>query len=415
MQFDPSFFRGNRKALSALLPESLIILSAHVELQRSRDVPYPFEQESNFWYLTGINEPGWRLVIDGRAGKEYLVAPVVRETRELWDGVLSPERVTAISGIEHIMTKNEWSELSRQLQQQHQRVYALLPQTQLKEYFDFELNPAPEMLVNELKELFSEVLDCRPELSKLRGIKQPVEIAAIQRAIDITIDGIKVALANLPQYQHEFDFEAELSKQFRIRGAQEHAFTPIIAGGKNAYTVHYIANNDRLNRDEWLLFDVGARYGRYCADLARAIPPKEPTKHQMDIYNAVLKVHDFAASLLKPGKSVEEYFNETEDAMGNELVKLGLIEGKTREEIRAFFPNAIGHGLGIDIHDPLGKIETFEAGMVMTVEPSIHIAKQQLGMRLESVILITEDGPHNMSANLPTDLEAITRLVGLKR
>lgn len=412
MHFDSSFFAGNRRALIKKLPGSLIVITAHSELQQSRDVPYHFEQENNFWYLTGIEEPEWRLVIDTKNDSTYLVAPKVRESRALWQGTLSPEEVESRSGIGKIITREEFSAALENVKKQYRKVYTVTPQTQLREHFDFLLNPAPQMLTRELKGYFKEIVDCRPELSLLRGVKQSVELEALQKAIDITIDGAKAALSQLRSYSYEYEFEAELSKQFRARGGSGHAFNPIIAGGKNAYTVHYESNNDPLSENEWLLFDIGARYERYCADLARAVPPKEPTKQQRDIYAAILTVHDYAASLLTPGQSIEEYYEQTEQAMGEELLRLGLITEKTREQIRAFFPNAISHGLGIDVHDPLGKVDEFTAGMVLTVEPGIHIAEQKLGMRLESVYHIANKGPVSMTAGLPTDLDELKALIG---
>lgn len=415
MQFDPSFFSGNRQRLTEKLPASLIVLTAHSELQKSRDIPYPFEQENNFWYLTGIDEPDWRLIIDGKNQKEYLVSPNARESRSLWDGTLSEEEAKAISGIDTIISSKELSTVIESVKKQYRKVYTLTPQTELREYFDFLLNPAPQILVRELKAHFKEVADCRPELSRLRGVKQQVEIEAIQKAIDISIIGIKAALGEMSAHNHEYEFEAELSKQFRLRGGQGHAFTPIAACGKNAYTIHYDSNNGKLNKNEWFLFDVGARFNRYCADIARAVPPTTPTKEQLSIYEAIRKVQSYAISLLVQGKSVEQYFQETEDAMGEQLLTLGLITEKTHDNIRALFPYAIGHGLGIDVHDPLGKVDVFEAGMIVTVEPGIHIADKKLGMRIEDDILITKDGPVVMTKDLPSDLEQLQSLVGKNR
>ncbi len=412
MQIDSSFFSGNRQALLKALPHSLIVLSAHCELQKSRDVAYPFEQENNFWYLTGINEPNWQLVIDGKKQKSYLVTPKLQESRALWDGALSAEDALRISGADNIVAHDELSGLLKKLQSQHRMVYTLLPQIELKQHFDFLLNPAPQLQTKQLKSTFKDVRDCRRELSKIRAIKQPVEIAMIQKAIDVSVEGIKRAMRDLPQYSYEYEFGAELSKQFLLHGGQGHAYDPIIAGGAHACTLHYKNNNAKLIKKTWLLFDVGARYERYCADISRTIPLGSPTQRQLAVYEAVKRVHDVAVSLLTPGQSVEDYYTQVEAAMGEELCRLDLIATPDAPEMRTFFPHAISHGLGLDVHDALGQAETFAEGMVLTVEPGIYIPKEQFGVRLENDIHITANGPVNLCKDLPNDIESLQRLVG---
>jgi Xaa-Pro aminopeptidase len=408
--FDANFFAGNRQALlKSLGGGALVVLTAYSAMQRRADAAFKFEQEANFWYLTGIDAPDWQVIIDGSQRKAWLVQPEVDDVRNLFDGSLSAENAMKQSGIKDVLDRTEARQLLAKLKSSHSVAYTVLPSAE-HERHGFTPNPAGKRLSEELKSHYA-VQDAGEKLAKLRAIKQPVEIAAIQKAVDITVGGIKSALRQLKNMKYEYEFEAVLNAHFRAAGAEGHAYDPIIAGGDNACTLHYIANNDRLQKKDWLLFDAGAYWQHYAADITRTVPLGQPTQWQRDVYEATLRVHDAAIKLCAPGRSVIAYQQAVDEAMEDELVALGLIERGDKDGLRHYFPHAISHGLGIDVHDPLGKPVQFDVGMVLTVEPGIYVPEKGFGVRIEDDILITEDGPKNLSAKLPVSLEGLKKLM----
>lgn len=409
-QFSPAFFAGNReRLLSELGYGALVVVSAFSQMQRGSDSAFHFEQEANFWYLTGIDHPDWWLIIDGIDRKSWLVHPEADEMRDIFDGSLDAKTALKNSGADAVIDRTEARRLLGSLHAHHSVAYSLLPQAELSRY-GFYPNPAPRDLQDELR-LFS-VRDCRQELNRLRAIKQDNEIKAIQTAIDITISGFKTTYKQLPKLKYEYEVEALLTHEFRRSGAEGHAYDPIVADGENACTLHYIANSAPLNKKDWLLCDVGAKYQHYCADITRTIPlSKNPTKRQRAVYEAVERVQKVAIKLCMAGQSVAEYHEAVEKSMCTELIGLKLITEEDNEEaLRRYFPHAISHGLGIDVHDPLGRPTQFAVGMVLTVEPGIYIREESLGVRIEDDILITLDGPVNLSRKLPTNIDKLLAL-----
>ncbi|MGH7196680.1 MAG: aminopeptidase P N-terminal domain-containing protein [Candidatus Saccharimonadales bacterium] len=404
------FFIGNRRRLfEKLEPRSFVVITAFGEMQRGVDSSFKFEQEANFWYLTGIDAADWRLVIDVDTGHEWLIMPEIGEVRQIFDGSISAKEATISSGMKDILDPKQGDELLHKLLTTKQRAYTLKPLA--TDHYGFYANPAPRKLRLQLRGA-KEVGDIRLALAKMRAIKQPAEIEAIQRAIDVTVHGFEHTLPLINEVEYEYQIEAELSHHFRNLGADGHAYDPIVAAGKNACTLHYIQNNAPLQGKKWLLIDAGARLGGYCADITRSLPINTPTERETNIYEAVKRVHDLAVSLCKPGQSTKEYMEQTEAAMGEELVQLGLIKkASSQKELRSYFPHSISHGLGIDVHDPLGHPELFEEGMVLTVEPGIYIPDEAIGIRLENDIVITKDGPKNLSGQLPSDLASLMKMV----
>lgn len=401
------FFSKNRQKLMQKLPEgSAVAMTAFDETQRDVDGAHAFEQEANFWYLTGIQAPGWRVVIAD--GQETLIAPHISEIKQIFDGSMTPEQATSISGIQRVIDSRQGTKLVQGLKEQS-GVYTLLPET--AEDLGMQPNSAQERLFQDLG-AHKHIKDLRTEIAKMRAIKQPQELEVMQQAIDTTIAGLKRAFAAAKSAKHEYEVEAELSYEYRRSGATGHAFEPIVAAGRNACTLHYIANNDCIAPNDWLLIDTGARVGNYCADITRTIPTGEITDRQRAIYNAVARVHDAVVQLCQPGGSVKEYFQQADELMSRELVDLGLMKTlDDKNSLRKYFPHGVGHSLGIDAHDPAGKATEFPVGFVVTVEPGIYIPEENFGVRIEDDVLITADGPVVLSGKLPIDLVEIEKMV----
>jgi len=393
------FFTGNRAALAQRLGGgALVVVTGYGEMQRNGDMAHLFEQEGHFWYLTGIESPDWQLIMAGK--RAWLVAPEVDEVKQTFDGSLSEDDATRISGIQEVISHGDAQALLRQLRRQHSVVYVPQVNKRLKEYSHFYFNPAPGRAERQLEMIFDRIIDCHKELSQLRAIKQPEEIKAIQKAIDITGEAFKSLTKALPDLKYEYEAEAVMSYEIRRRGAAGHAYSPIIAGSQNACTLHYVANNDRLKAKHLLLMDVGAKCGGYAADISRTYVVGEPTARQRQVYDAVLKAQEACIKLVKPGVSFADFQRDVDGIMEQAVQSLGF----EASDLHEYFPHAIGHGLGIDLHDSLGGFESLQPGMVLTIEPGIYIDKEGIGVRIEDDILVTETGHANLSSRIPKEL-----------
>lgn len=397
------FFEENRTRAMRLLEGGVLVISAYAAMQRSYDAAFRFEQEANFWYLTGIEKPDWWVILDASRGKSWLVAPDVDPVHALFDGALSFEEAQRISGIDTVLTRAAADDLLKQTARQHQLVYTV-DQPERADTFDFVLNPAPRDMHEWLARRFTGVQDFRGKLAKLRAVKQPLEIKTIEAAIAITAHTLNSVRANLAEYHYEYEIEADITRGFRYAGAAGHAYDPIVASGKNACTLHYGDNVGKLAKKSLVLIDVGAQVQHYAADITRTYAYGELTKRQQAVHEAVQFAHQDIIALLRPNLSVKEYSEQVDVRMKQALVELGLITPTDDERYRQYFPHSISHGLGLDVHDSLGAPYAFEPGMVLTVEPGVYIPEEQIGVRIEDDILITDAGSRNLSAKLPISL-----------
>jgi Xaa-Pro aminopeptidase len=348
-----SFFQMNRDKIATATAGDFIVLSAYCQMQRGNDASFAFEQEANFWYLTGIESPDWWVIIDGKTNKSYLIAPEVDDVHQTFDGSLSHADAKKISGVDSIFTYVEGRDFIKKLSQTHSSVYTIGPDPRASSY-DFVVNPAAKDMNKLLKKQFTDVRDCRHELSKLRAIKQPVEISAIKQAIRLTNDTFKKVKLELADFHFEYEIEAAFSYEFRKNGAKGHAYDPIIAAEGNACTLHYNDNADQLEKDTLILMDVGARVGGYAADVTRTYAYGTPTERQILVHRAVKNAHKQIIELLRPGLSIVEYQKSVDDIMQHALIGLGLMTSLDDiTNYRNYFPHAISHGLGIDVHDSL--------------------------------------------------------------
>lgn len=377
-------------------------MSAYSLMQLGNDLAHDFTQEANFWYLTGINEPDWQVIIDGTRGKGWLVRPSISDSHQVFDGSLPDNLASEISGIDEIINQNEAKAMLRNLSKSHSIVHTIGKHPDAR-YFDFCLNPAAKKLHRDLELVFNDVQDCRQELSKIRSIKQPVEIAAIKKAIKLTVEAFGSVKNNLSSFNYEYEVEAEFAYHFRKNGATGFACTPIIASGVNACTLHYGSNSAKLKKHDLVLMDICARLDGYASDISRTYSiNNNPTKRQVLVHEAVDSARQQIISLVRPGISILEYQRSSDKIMERTLSDLGLISDQV--DFRKYFPHAISHGLGVDVHDSLGRPNVLLPGMVLTVEPGIYIEKEAIGVRIEDDILVTETGYTNLSSALSTEL-----------
>lgn len=402
-----TFYTGNRQKLRAACPQNApIVLAANGLLQRGGDNPFPFHQDSNFWYCTGINEPDLVLVID--ANNEYLMVPGRSTSREAFDGAIDVAALQNRSGIKEIVTFEEgWQRLNARLGQAGKVLTTEAAPAYIEHYGMFT-NPAGARLIERLKSAGDgvEVVDIRQQITHMRVIKQPEELEALQTAINTTIQGIQnVGDPNrLPEYTYEYEIESDLTRAFRTVYASGHAFAPIVAAGKRGCTLHNVDNSGRLQTGELVVIDVGAEVSHYAADITRTLAIGAPSERQQAVYDAVLDVQAFALTKLRPGVLLKEYETEVEQYLGGKLQELGLITSLDHDAIRTYYPHAASHFLGLDVHDVGDYREPLATGMVITCEPGIYIPEEGIGVRIEDDVLITDDGNTVLSAALPKTL-----------
>lgn len=405
--FDSDFFAGNRQSLRELFTGTApIVVTANGLLQRGGDSSYSFAQDASFWYLTGIDEPDLILVID--RDNEYLIVPARSSSREAFDGVIADDELSRRSGIKTIYSETQgWYRLRTRLRKVKHAATIAMPPAYIEAY-GLYTNPARAHLVDRLKESNSnlELLDLSHHISRLRMIKQPEELLALQKAIDITLSSLQEAIRpnKIQQYGHEYQIEAQLSQGFRRRGAAGHAFAPIVASGPRACTLHYVLNSGKLAGDELVVVDVGAEVEHYAADITRTVAVGKPSNRQQAVHNAVIEVQNFAFSLLKPGVLLKDYEQKVEVFTGEKLRELGLIKTINHHNVRQFFPHATSHFLGLNVHDVGDYDRALEPGVVLTVEPGIYIPKESIGVRIEDNVLITKKGIKIMSRKLSREL-----------
>ena len=399
-----NFFATNRNLFEASLKGGVAVLTAYAGMQRGNDMAFGFEQEANFWWLTGLEEADWWLIIDASRHKSWLVAPSVSESHQIFDGTTSPEKAKEISGADEVISHDDAKSLLRDMAKKHSVVHTLAEQP-YAEYLDFTLNPAGKKMYDMLSRTFRSVQDCRKDLAKIRAIKRLDEIARMKKAINMTVGAFQFVKQNLDKYTYEYEIEAEFTHYFRTRGAKGHAYDPIVASGGNACTLHYGANAMKLKKRGLLLIDIGASSEGYAADITRTYAIGEPTKRQREVHVAVQTAQRDIIALLSPDLSLEELQRFTEKRMTEALMSLGLMHNAGDEKaLHRYFPHAIGHGLGVDVHESLGAPRTLLPGMVLTVEPGIYIPEEEIGVRIEDNILITDKGHTNLSGRLSTDL-----------
>jgi Xaa-Pro aminopeptidase len=403
--FPTGFFVGNRDSVLKATDARLIVLTANGLLQRSADTTFPFRQDSNFWYLTGVDEPDFVLVHG--EDQTFLIAPHRSEHRDLWDGAIDKKALRRQSGIDTILEHHEGWTLLDKLLKKHKKVHTIAPAQTYFDDFGFYTNPSRSVLLGMLqKHRKLEIVDVRKQIARLRQIKQPCEIAVLQSAIDITTKSLAEVRKKLNRYAYEYEVSADVTAGFIRRGAAGHAYQPIIAAGAHGATIHYVDNSASIQPDDLLLFDIGAEVAGYSADISRTYAVGTATPRQRAVHAAVLKVRQAALDLLKPGTDMRQYEKDVDAIMAVELKKLGLLSDiEDRKKLKKYYPHLTSHFLGLDTHDAADYESPLAPGMVLTVEPGIYIPEEGIGIRVEDDVLVTEDGIEVLSASLPVDLE----------
>ncbi len=385
MSFDQEFFRNNRLRLMIEHPGSLIFVAANTPMQRSGDSCFPFRQDSNFWYLTGIDEPNLLLVLDTIKTQETLILAEKTEIEEIFDGPTNVFELNKISGIKTIISSKDSETLLKNIPS-GQKVYLNLA----KNRPNMAVNPHRQEVQKKIKAYSKKISDIRPSLDHLRMVKQPVEIAAIKKASEVTKEILKLVSLEI---ENGIESEATvfnfINSQLASRGLT-HAYEPIVASGKNSLTLHYIKNNSLINsRTKALLIDCGVEYNHYCADISRTFTLNSD-KTATKLIEALKITQARIIDALKPGMQWKELHKLSEQIMIEELQFVG--EKVDSQTIKQYYPHAIGHHLGLDVHDTGDYRKPLTENMVVTIEPGYYNPKNEFGIRVEDDVLVTSSG-----------------------
>lgn len=402
------FARRRQKVVDTLKDQSALFLFSGDVKQRSLDGDYPFCVNRNFFYLTGLDEPGYVLQVSKLAGQvtQILYLPRPDPYQELYFGRMpTAEEMVESTGLDRAvyLDKMEW-ELNRLFARNY---FEHL-------YMDFHKRELNTVAYPE-NDLAARIMQAHPYLQphniartidNLRRFKDEGEIAQIKEAIRITGLGIESILRHMGPGINERQLQAYFEFELKYHGAMGNAFDPIIAAGANTVNLHYGRNNQDLKDSDLLLLDLGGEVGYYSADISRTFPVNGVfDSRQRYYYEAVLAANQAVIDALRPGLPVDDTLEIARDTLFAYCVQDGLT--KERKDMEKLLPHGVSHYLGLDTHD-VGDRGLLEPGMVVTVEPGIYLRDSGLGIRIEDDVLITETGHELLSPQIlktPSSIE----------
>ena len=421
---NPQIFIDNRKRFIAQMEKnSIAIFNSNDEIPSNGDALYPFKQNTDLYWLTGIKQEDSMLVLfpnhPEKKLQEVLVLVRPNELKEKWDGKRHrASEATALSGIKNIVWLDSIDALLQTMIHLSDNIYLNTNENDRKANL---LAVRDYRYAEDMKSRYPlhRYLRSAKIMRDLRAIKSSLEVAVLQQAIDITEKTFRRLLKFVKPGVWENEIEATIYHEFLMNRSAGPAYGSIIAGGDRARTLHYVANNQQCKNGELILMDFGAEYGGYCADLTRTIPVNGKfSKRQKEVYNACLHIHDYAKSLLKPGITVVKYTDMVGDEASKTFQKIGLLsktdiknESPENRAYRKYLYHGISHHLGIDVHDLGTKTEPIKQGMVFTVEPGIYIEEENMGVRIENNVWITKNGNIDLMKNIPRKAEEIESLM----
>ena len=409
------FVKNRKKLLEKVEDNSAVIFFAGKALTKSADEEYPFTPNRNFYYLTGIDEPHHILLLKKVNGKESEVLFVIKPDleRERWYGkTLRQNEASELSGIEDVEFLDSFEAV----------VNRLITAGDIENlYLDLERNSmdddktTAEKFASKIAGIYPQIVvkNIYNIISEIRMGKSEEEIEEMRKAIAITVEGVEALMKNSKTGIKEYQLEAYFDFVCKSHGVKDYAFKTIAAAGENAAILHYSTNNTVIKDNEMILFDLGAQYKYYNADISRTFPANGRfTKRQKDVYEAVLRVNEKVIAATKPGVKFIDWNNQATEWIAEECINLGLIKDKS--EVRKYYWHSIGHSLGLDCHDVGRRDVEFKPGMVWTVEPGIYIAEEGIGVRIEDDVLVTENGCEVLTKDMIKSVEDIEKFMAQK-
>lgn len=423
-QLEASLFISNRRRFREQMePNSIAVFHSNDIMPTSADGTMPFIQQTDLFYLSGVDQEETILVIvKDPFEHKYEEVLFVRETNDqimIWEGKkLTKEEAKAVSGIQTIYWTHEFEKEFRRMVVFAQNIY-LNTNEHLRATVEVETRDDRFRKWCMSKYPLHQYKRASPILYDLRALKSTEEIRAIQQACKIAEKAFRRVLSFVKPDVYEYEIEAEILHELIRNRSRRPAFSMIIASGSNSCVLHYVDNEHQCKDGDLLLMDFGAEYGNYVSDISRTIPVNgRYTKRQKEVYNAVLRVHNEAMQLLRPGNTLDEYHKQVGKIMERELIGLGLLDAievinqdLDKPLYKKYFMHGASHHLGLDVHDTAHWYHRFEPGMIFTCEPGIYIPEENIGVRIENDIIVTNDDPYNLMENIPMEAEEIEELM----
>lgn len=417
INFPKGFFEKNRKKLAEKLEDgSVAFILSSLDKIKNRDTFYRFKQDSNYFYLTGLELKRSVLAIYKYNGKTYeaLFRKVLDPTLEKWVGKNVPEEtIREISGITDLRD-------IRDLDDFYRSVFVNMGIEKVYLYNEF----IPDLAVPSYTQVFGSNLSRKFNFIKmcpvnslidsLRIKKQEAEIKMIKRAVEITGYGIEDLLKKVKPGITENECEGILIYNYLKYGSVQPAFLTISASGANATVLHYEDNNKKTSKGDLILLDTGAEYKNYASDISRTIPLSGRfTSEQKKFYDLVLKAMKKTMKAAKPGIKTSELQEITKEVLFKGLYDMKMV--KEKKDLMNYYYHGVSHFMGLDTHDVGNTAEGIPANSVITVEPGLYIAEKNIGIRLENDVLITSKGCENLSSHIPIEIDEIEEIMNKRK
>ena len=405
--------KQHRERLYEVLEDnSLVILHAGVPLHTNEDDYYAFEVNSQFFYLTGLEREKMVFLaakLNGQVQEMLLIEPA-DPAQERWTGKMpTKEEASAQSGIEKIGLVGDLEAVIGRWMGRYRvhQVYFDLYRCGAEDLPDYNALQAeafrrkyPSVVLKDLHEV------CVP----LREVKDAEEIEKVRSAIGITRQGLEYVMKTLKPGMKEYQAQANFEYTCRSLGAVRMAFPTISAAGLNGCMMHYNTNRAEIPEGKLLLMDLGAKYENYCSDISRTFPANgKYTPRQRQIYDLVLRANRSVAEYAKPGLTLKDLNDHCRQILAEGLMELGLIE--KAEDVGKYYMHGVSHSIGIDCHDACFTGDVLQPGWIISDEPGLYIDEEEIGIRIEDDLLITEDGCEVLSREIPSDPEEIERMM----
>ena len=430
-----AFFAAHRQAFMERMDEGVAIFAAQPEIARNDDAGYPYRQDSDFWYLTGFEEPEAVAVLrpDAPEGQGFALFVRPRNVEEeIWTGyragvegakeTYGADVAYVIDSLEAVLPR--WFEGERTVYWDASKDHLWAQedrQRALEQWVEADSASARRLVAT------SGILD------ELRLIKSDAEIEQLQQAIDVTAAAHRAAMAAIRPHMYEYEVEALIEYLFRAHGSQRVGFNSIVGSGPNATTLHYEDNQRRMDGGDMVVMDIGAEWNYYSADVTRTVPVDgEFSAEERAIYQVVLDAQKAAIDLVRPGVGISDVHTKAAEVVTEGLIRIGLLSGTLEENLatgayRKFFMHGTSHWLGLDVHDvgsygepgSKGTSRILRPGMVLTVEPGVYIREGtegvdpkwwNTGVRIEDDVLVTADG-HRVMSTSPREIDEIETIM----
>jgi Xaa-Pro aminopeptidase len=432
----PGYFKARRDALVKTNPSAVFIFPSSEEVLRNPDVHYPYRQESNFYYLTGFEEPDSFLVMAPSKSKpgSHRTILFVRHRdpeKEMWEGErYGIEGAQAVFGADEAYTIDQFDKKLPELLQGSECVYYRIGSHEMTDRRVLAGLETFRRSLGRSGKAMAPIADPNELIGELRLFKSPEEIISMRRACEISALAHKTAMKEVRPGMKEFEIEALIDYVFRKNGCARVGYGSIVAGGVNAACLHYRANNDVLRDGDLLLVDAGGEFDYYTSDITRTFPVGRGfTPPQAKLYDLVLKAQKECIAMSKPGATLPAIHRKAVEVLTDGMLSLGLLKGSREELVKSngykrFYPHNTGHWLGMDVHDVglytrNGEPRALEAGMMFTIEPGFYVQPtdrdapaeyHNIGIRIEDDILVTQAGCEVLTKDAPKERAEIEAL-----